>query len=189
MKNKIVLIVLASTLLFFARAGMTELDNENYIGIQYGIGQYSEDGISQEFNPTVLIGRIGHYFHPSISVEARMGSGLEDDTQFLPEFGASGLDVALELDSMFGVYGVGHLNLTGSFSVYGVLGVSKVKGTASVPSSPGLKSSEDNSSVSYGVGANFDIGSNLGLNVEYMRYLDKSEFDLDVIGLGVEFSF
>jgi opacity protein-like surface antigen len=189
MKNKFVFIVLASTLLFFTRAGIADSNDKNYFGIQYGIGNYSEDGISQEFNPTALIGRFGYYFHPSFSIEGRLGLGLQDDTQFLSEFGVDGFDATLELDSIIGVYGTGHFNLNESFSIYGVLGVSKVKGTASLPSIPALESTEANSGISYGVGVDIGVGNNIALNIEYMQYLDKPDYDFGTIGLGVVFSF
>lgn len=180
--------MLVSILLFFMRAGIADSVDENYFGIQYGIAQYNEDGISQEFNPTMLIGRFGHYFHPNFSLEGRLGLGLQDDTQFLPELGG-GLDATLELDYILGVYGKGSLNLTDSFSIYGVLGASEVKGTASLPGIPGIKGNESNSGVSYGIGADLGIGHNIALNLDYMQYLDKPDFDIGVIGLGIVFSF
>lgn len=189
MKNKLVFIVLVSTLLLITRLGIADPDDENYFGVQYGIGQYNEDSISQTFNPTVLVGRFGHYFHPNFSIEGRLGLGLQDDTQFLPELGVSGLDTTLELDYILGVYGTGHLNLTDSFSIYGVLGVSRVKGTASLPGIPALESTEANSGISYGVGVDIGVGNDIALNIEYMQYLDKPDYDFGTIGLGVVFSF
>jgi len=70
-----------------------------------------------------------------------------------------------------------------------VLGVSKVEGTASLPDFPGLESTENNSSVSYGVGADIGIGDRWALNVEYIRYLDKDDFDFDVGSVGASFKF
>lgn len=189
MNNKIVVVMLTCTLLFFTSVGISGTTDENYFAIQYGIGQYSEDGISEEFNPSISVGRFGRFLTPNFSVEGRLGLGLQDDTQHLQEFGVNGLDATLELDYILGIYGTGHLNLTDSFSLYGVLGVSKVKGTASLPSIPALTATENNSGVSYGVGADLGIGHNMALNLEYMLYLDKSEFDLGVIGLGLVFGF
>jgi len=188
MKNKLIFIALVSTLLLVTRTGIAGKEGETYAGLQYAYGNYDEDGISQTFNPTLLVGRFGLYFMPNFSIEGRLGLGLQDDTQFLPELG-SGFDATLELDRMIGLYATGHMNVTESFSIYGVLGASKVKGTASAPGFPGLESTEDNSSVSYGIGADVGIGSNVAFNIEYMQYLDKSDFDLGAIGLGVVFSF
>jgi outer membrane immunogenic protein len=188
MKNNLISLALASSLLLVTTASIAGTEGENYVGAQYAVSYYNEDGISKEFNPTLAIGRFGHFFTPNFSIEGRLGFGLQDDTQFLPEFG-SGYDATLELDRLFGLYATGHINITESSSIYGVLGASKVKGTASVPSFPSLESTEDNSSVSYGVGADIGIGSTVALNIEYIRYLDKSEFDLDAVAVGAIFKF
>jgi opacity protein-like surface antigen len=189
MKNKLIFITLASMLLFVTESAIAGSADETYIGVQYAVGNYDENGISEDFNPTVFVGRFGRYFTPNFSVEGRLGLGLQDDTQFLPEFGVGGMDATLELDSIIGVYATGHINLTESTSIYGLLGVSRVKGATSVPAIPGLKSTEDNSGLSYGIGADVGIGNNVALNIEYVQYLDKSDFDLGMLGLGVVFSF
>lgn len=189
MNNKLISTVLISTLLFFIGTGIAYSEDKSYFGIQYGVADYSEKNISKNFNPTVMIGRFGYYFRPSISIEGRFGIGMQDDTQFLPEFGTSGLDASLELDSILGVYGTGRINLTGSSSLYGVLGVSSVEGTTSVPSLPAAESTSDESSVSYGIGADIGIGKKAVFNIEYMRYLDKNNLDLGVIGVGAAYNF
>ena len=188
MKNKLIFIVLASPLLFVTQSTIAGTEGETYVGVQYAVGNYSEDGISEDFNPTALVGRLGRYVTPDFSIEGRLGLGLQDDTQFIPEFG-SGFDATLELDSIIGVYATGHFDVTESFSLYGLLGVSRVKGETSVPSFPGLKSTETNSGLSYGVGADVGIGKNVALNIEYIQYLDKSDFDLGAIAVGAVYSF
>lgn len=188
MKNRLVYILLTSILLLTSRAGAAASEGDAYVGVQYGVAAYDEDGISEEFNPTAAIVRLGRYFTPNIAIEARLGTGVSDDTRFLPELG-SGYDATVEVDRVFGLYATAHANLTDSLSLYGVLGASKVKATATLPAFPGLKSEEDNSSVSYGVGADVDISSNLTLNLEAIRYLDKSEFNLDTLAVGVTFGF
>lgn len=188
MKNKLIFIVLASTLVFVTESTLAESEGETYVGVQYAVGNYSEDGISQDFNPTALVGRFGRYFTPNFSIEARLGIGLQDDTQFLPEFG-SGLDATLELDTIIGAYATGHVDISESVSIYGVLGASKVKGTTRVPDFPGLRSTENNSGLSYGAGVDVEVGNDVALNIEYLQYLDKPEYDLGVLGLGLVFSF
>lgn len=189
MKSKLKMIALASMLVLFSGEGIAGSEGGTYIGVQYGIGDYNEDGISKSFNPTALIGRFGYFFHSSFSIEGRLGLGLNDDKQFLPEFGVGGLDAELELDSIMGIYGTGHYDLTESSSIYGVLGVSRVKGTTSVPAFPAALATEEENSVSYGIGADIGVGRNIALNIEYIRYLDKSSFDLDALGIGAVFSF
>ena len=187
MKNKWIIPLLVSMLIFVTGNAIADATDKSYFGIQYGAGDYSEEGISKDYAPGVFVMRLGRYVKPSFSVEARLGNGPDGDTHVLPEF--SGNNVSLELDTVLGIYGVGHLVLTESSSIYGLLGVSKVSGTASVQGIPALRISESNSSFSYSIGADVDITDSVALNIEYMRYLDKSKMDLDIIALGLMLSF
>ena len=189
MKNNLMMIMLAMALQLPAASAYSQAEENLYLGLQYAVAEYNENGISPTFNPAALVGRVGYFLHPSFSVEGRFGFGLSDDTNFVPEFGVGGIDATLELDSIFGLYGTGHIKLGQSSSIYGILGVSSVKATASVPAFPAARLAEDESSVSYGVGAEVGLGKNIGLNIEYLRYLDKSDFELDAIAAGVVFGF
>ena len=187
MKNKLIYVALTSSLLLGTGTGLAGAEGEYYVGLNYAEGDYQEDGISETFSPTMLVGRFGRFLNPNFSVEGRLGFGLDEDTQNVQEF--LNIETTLEIDRLFGIYGTGHFNLTESSSIYGVLGFSSVKGIASFPSLPGLESSEDNSSFSYGIGADIGIGSSWALNIEYMRYLDDDEFELDAANIGATFSF
>ena len=187
MKNKLIFVALTSLMFLVTGTGVAGTEGEYYIGLHYAEGDYDEDGISETFNPTMLIGRFGRFITPNFSIEGRLGFDQDDDTQNLPEFGNR--DFTLELERLYGIYGTGHLNITESSSIYAVLGFSEVKGTTSIPSIPGLESTEENSSVSYGIGADIGIGGSWALNLEYIRYLDDDEFELDVTNIGATYSF
>ena len=187
MKSKLILIALAGSLFLLAEAGTADNEGKYYVGLQQGFGDYDEDGISETYNPTLLMARLGGYLTPNFTIEGRLGSGLKDDTHKLPEFGNN--NFSLELDSLLGVYGTGHFNLSEKSSVYGVLGGSKVEGTSSLPDFTSLESSEDNSGISYGIGVDIGFGSSWILNIEYMRYLDDDNFNLDVGSIGVAYRF
>ncbi|MFC1589582.1 porin family protein [Pseudomonadota bacterium] len=189
MQNKVISVVVASALMFVTQAGMAASSDEYYFGIQYGIGDYDEDGLSNSFSPTALMARVGLNVNSNLSVEGRLGFGLQDDTQFLAELGGSGLDAQYELDSIIGVYALGHVDLAESSSIYGLLGVSRVKANANVPEFPAARNCSSDSSFSYGVGADFGISDNVALNIEYTQYLNKSNADLGLIALGATFSF
>jgi outer membrane immunogenic protein len=189
MKNKLIFLLLTGTLLMCSRVALAGAAGENYIGVQYASGDYTEDGISKSFAPGLMMARFGRFINSDFSIEARLGSGVRDDTQFLPEFGVSGLDARLELDAIFGAYARGHVNLTESASLYALLGASRVKGIADVPSFPGVTASDNKSGFSYGVGADIGLFDNVALNIEYMQYLKKSDYDLGAIALGVVVSF
>lgn len=191
MNNRPIITLLASTLIFISGAVSASSEGKSYIGVQYGNGNYSDKEVSKDFKPepAALIGRFGYYFRPGFSVEGRLGVGLEDDTQFLKEFGLNGLNAKFELDSILGVYGTAHFNLLDAVSLYGLLGVTRVEATASVPGFPEAGSTDEKSGFSYGFGADFSATKSLLVNIEYMRYLEKTNYDLDVLGAGVSFLF
>jgi outer membrane immunogenic protein len=189
MKNKLIVTILAGTWLLASQPGVADTSAENYAGLQYGVADYSEDGISKSYSPDALLLRVGKYLNPNLTIEGRLGTGLNSDTQFLPEFGTSGLDVKMELDLILGVYAAGHFNLTESASLYALVGISRVEADVTVPQFPAAKKSDDNTDLSYGVGAEIGIANNLALNVEYMQYLDESNFDLSALALGVTVRF
>jgi hypothetical protein len=189
MKNKLTLILLASLPIFINASAVADPLDKNYVGIQYGIGRYTEKDISKDFYPTALVLRLGHYFQPNFSFEGRFAKGLNHDEQFLSEFGPSGLNARFKIDTIIGLYGTGHINLSKAASLYGILGFSSVEATASVPEFSAASSSETNTSISYGIGADIVVFRNSAINIEYMQYLIKSDFGLGIIGLGASTRF
>jgi outer membrane immunogenic protein len=188
MKKNPIFILLAGSLLLSGSKAMAATEGDTYLGFQYSLTAYDEKNITQEFNPTAAIVRLGMFLNPNFAIEGRLGTGVQDDTEFLSGLG-SGNDATLELDQIAGVYLTGHLSLADAFSLYGLLGGSVVKGTASLPSISGLELSESNSGISYGVGADIYFLDNLALNAELIRYLDRSDFDLDAVSLGISYRF
>jgi outer membrane immunogenic protein len=164
----------------------------SYGGIQFASFDASIDGIPEDFSPTGLIGRLGNNINENFSVEGRLGFGLSDDTITATD-GVDTASLSIELDTLIGVYGVGHIMLNESSSIYGLVGFTKVDGTVSASISGSLtgsgSSSEDESGLSYGVGADIGVGKNLALNIEYIQYLNESELDLNAISLGIKVNF
>lgn len=174
MKTKYLVSAIAATLIstpaFATSAG------ESYVGGQLSLTTYDEAGFS-DANPSVIMGRLGYFVVDNFAVEGRLGFGIADDS-------ADGVD--FEIDSVAGVYGVGHLPLGNVASAYAVAGFSRVEATASVP---GFSYSADDTGFSYGVGIQAKFASALSGNVEYMSYLDKSGYELSAIGLGLNYHF
>lgn len=172
----VVLAVVLSTSTVFAG----QVVGSKYAGLQYAISDYSEDGLSAEPNPTALVGRLGVNLTDIFSIEGRLGLGLQDDTVNI-----FGTDVTMEIDSLIGVYGAGHIYLNKNSSVYGLLGLTRAEATIS---SPGFTSqSDDETGLSFGVGADIGIGNGVALNIEYVQYLNKSDFDFSALAFGVKF--
>lgn len=151
-----------------------------YFGGQYAMVTYDEDNLP-EAEPSVIVGRAGLFITDNVSVEGRFGFGLEDDT-----ISALGVDVDAEIDNFFGGYVNGHLPLADQASLYGVIGFTRAKGTASTAD---ISLSDTDSGISWGAGFNFYATEQLGLNLEYMQYLDESGYDVSAIAFGAIYNF
>ena len=151
-----------------------------YIGGQYAAVTYSEDNVP-DAEPSAIVGRAGTFISDNLSIEGRFGFGLEDDTVSL-----AGVDVDVEIDNFIGGYITGHLPLADQASLYGVLGFTSAKGKFSAG---GGSISERDSGISWGAGFNFYATEQLGLNLEYMQYLDESGYDLSAIAFGAIYNF
>lgn len=161
-----------------------------YAGVQYAIADFSFEGVPEEFSPTGLVGRAGSNLNRYFSIEGRLGLGLSDDTVTVTQ-AATSASVSVELDTLIGVYGVGHVPLGKSSSVYALIGLTQIDTTASasVTDIGSASLSDDESDFSYGIGADIGILYNLWVNVEYVQYIDKTDIDVNAIALGLKFGF
>jgi len=146
-------------------------DYDTYIGIQFGSADTSLDGLPDVDLDYGLL-QLGVWASEEVSLELRAGTGIGDDT-------IRGVD--LELESLYGMYGLYHYHISELASLYGAVGISRASLKASVPGS----SDQDNDwGLSYGVGAKFSI-----FIIDYMRYLDTSEITVDAVSVGVHYTF
>ena len=179
MINKVVAVSIVC--LFSSSMVLASDSGDMYTGLQYASGSYNEDGFD-EVNPSMLVGKFGKYINDSFAMEGRLAFGVQDDS-----INYLGVDITLDIDSMIGVYGVGNMDLNDTSSVYGLVGFTRAEATVSADGFGSDSSSE--SGLSFGVGANVGLSDDLSLNVEYMQYLNKSDFDLSALSLGVTFGF
>ena len=150
-----------------------------YLGLGYGHGIYSADNVP-DFTVGAAIGRLGAFGSKNLAIEGRAGVGVLDDTQSV-----NGVDVTLELDTLYGMYGLGHFTFGKNSSIYGVLGFTKVRGNASAA---GVESGGEGD-ISYGVGVDLGITRSIAINIEYMSYVSTSSFDINAAGLGLVIGF
>ena len=157
---------------------------ETYIGLQYGMTTYEESDISLE--PITGILRIGQQGEGSFGFEARLGTGLAQGKEQL--FGTSSTEAEVEIDSIFGAYLLAHIDMTGSASVYGILGMTSMGATATA------SLGEFSDSVSYkefapsfGLGLNYEVLDNILLNTEFISYVNADDFSASVFSLGILF--
>jgi hypothetical protein len=173
-------LVMTGIIVISSDASMAETSDSPYMGIQYAIGDIGVAETSETFNPTTLVARVGKYFRNHYAIEGRMAIPLSDDTKTI-----SGTNTTVGLFSLLGVYGTAHLNLWKRNSVYGIAGLSLVKGKVE---SSNTNVSDSDIGISYGIGADIGIGKTV-LNIEYISYSDETNFDLNALGLGLKIIF
>lgn len=183
MKTITLSIVLAASIIAIPFQVFASSEVDAYLGIGYGVGEYSAEGVP-DFNPSGMVVRFGGIFNRYFAIEGRFGVGLEEDTQNI-----NGVDVSVELDTLMGAYGVGHIYFGKSSSVYGLIGISRVEGTVKAPSIPGATASDNENDLSYGIGVDVGITQSISLNIEYVSYVTKTDLDLSAIGLGAVIRF
>lgn len=145
---------------------------DTYIGLQFGVADTSIDDFSDDLDLDYSLLQLGIWANENVSLEARTGAGTGDDT-------ANGID--FELERIYGLYGLYHYHLGDIASVYGALGASRVTLKASIP---GASDQEYENGMSYGIGAKLSV-----FTLEYMRYVDTTDFTVDAISLGVQYTF
>lgn len=159
-------------------------EGEQYFGVQYASTTFEIDLFGEEWSPDAIVGRFGNYLSDNFALEGRIGTGLGDDTITFAAFGGGTIDVKIELDSLFGVYGVGHHTINENSSVYALIGLSRGEATLSATGVIVGSDSETETDLSYGVGINFGISNAAALNLEYISYMSKNDFDLSAISFG-----
>lgn len=113
-------------------------------------------------------GRVGYRFHPNFAVEGEGAIGVDDDE-------------GAELDSAYGVYGVGILPVTSNFDVFARAGYQSIEATRPGPDI-------DDDGLGYGVGANYRLSERVGVRADYTR-LQGEDDDTDAISLGASLNF
>ena len=145
---------------------------DGYIGIAAGTADTSIDDLSDDVDLDALVLQLGVWMTENNSVELRMGKGIDDDS-------AGPVDV--EIESIGGLYGTYYWHLGNHLSAYGIAGWSRA--SAKFSSAAG-SDQEDENGLSYGAGIKVSV-----LVIEFMRYLDTTEVEADVISAGLRYNF
>jgi outer membrane immunogenic protein len=149
-----------------------------YWGVGYSWIDYSEDAWNDEASLGALTGRLGYQYSDMISGEVRYSRGVRDDS-------FSGVQV--DLDHMYGIYGKVNLLTDVDFSPYAILGYTQGEATGFLAGA--ASASQKEHGVSYGVGVDLCRDQPVCMQVEYMSYVDKDNFQASgmLVGLKVRF--
>lgn len=146
-------------------------------GDTYGVVQFAMADVDTVFgdaDPTALVGRFGKFMTDNVSVEGRFGIGLSDDeTEFL------GFDVDIDIETVIGVYLLGHATPVGDNSFYGLIGITRGEVEFSAL---GDSDSDSETDLSFGFGVN--LGS---INIEFVNYIDDDDVEATAISVGYIF--
>lgn len=153
-----------------------------YIGLNYTQFQLESDDTDNKLKPEGITLRGGIEFNEFIGLEARGAMGVRSDERN---------SIKYDLDHLYGGYLKVSLPLAEHVRPYIIGGYTEARGKVTLDTSIGSASRETDtvSDESYGAGIDFQLTDTFGMNVEYMRYLDKSDYELNGISVGFRSAF
>jgi len=157
-----------------------------FVGLNYSQYELDIEAADESLTPTGATVRAGAEFNDLFALEFRAGTGIESDQR------SSGLGTAeFDVDRLYGGYFRLSVPVAELFRPYAIVGYSESRGTTSVRSGGVLvsRSTDTVGDESYGVGVDASLAGAIGFNVEYMRYLDKDDYDLNAISVGIRSGF
>lgn len=144
---------------------------DTYTGFQFGNSDVSFNGES-DIDLDLALLQFGVWVSDDIALEVRTARSSNEDT-------IQGIDY--EIESIYGMYGLYHFHFSEVASLYAAAGLSRATLKGSVP---GNSEQQDESSISYGIGAKFSVFS-----IEFMRYMEIDEMEVDVVSVGIQYTF
>lgn len=156
---------------------------ELYAGFQFASLKSSvNDTTINNVNPTLVIGRFDYPLSNYFSVEARLGTGLQDQN-----INSGNTTDAYSVDSLIGAYLLAHIDFGSIVSVYGLAGYTQIKG-AQAAGSPVTFTTRDSASDS-----TFGFGTEIGkdgttFTLEYAKYYNEKGVSLNAISAGLRFA-
>ncbi|KAF0806597.1 hypothetical protein A167_03139 [Alcanivorax sp. S71-1-4] len=157
-----------------------------YIGLNYTQFQFESDDTDEKLKPDGVTLRAGIEFNDFIGLEARGATGVSSDKRST----ALG-DAEFDLDRLYGGYVKLSVPVGDMVRPYIVGGYTEAKGEAKFTTGLGSieRESDTVNDESYGAGVDFNLTETFGMNVEYMRYLDKDDYELNGISVGFRSAF
>lgn len=167
-----IILATAGALMATVTATQVAAQDRFYVGMDAMNWFYDEDG-GEDFSSLGVRGRLGLQLTPQFSLETHLGASGTDRSS----------GERRELDWLYAVLARGDLPITRYTSLYGMMGI------AGVEISGGNSFSESDSGVSIGLGLDFQVAEGAHLNLDYIRYLDASDFDFSALSVGARWTF
>ena len=168
-------------------------EGDTYFGGAYHMGKYKESGVAG-VSPTGLKVFGGKYIADNVAIEGSFILGIgEDDASGIFEGLAYAYEVELANALSVFVKADAPLDLD-AVNLYGKLGFTKAKIEFDVCFSDGFdilcgSGSESDSGLSYGIGVAFNLNDEGSIVVEYISYLDESDYSYTGIDIGYKMNY
>jgi|GEM_PF-2385259 len=153
-----------------------------FLGAQYARLTFSSDRLITSATPSMITLRGGVFVLDYIAVEARYGTGIENESALAPD----GELVNTKVQHFGSTYMTAHAPIGSRSSFYIFGGFSEFKARFERPNST-LNKSEF--SGSYGAGFQINFSRAAGLNIEYNRFLEKQGHRLYGFSIGTQLYF
>ncbi|MCP1676336.1 hypothetical protein J2T57_003497 [Natronocella acetinitrilica] len=164
---------MATGLLAVSLAGPAQAQSQGnlYLGVDLHGWSFSPDRGSN-WRDFGVRGKFGGRIAENFAIEAHAATGGSDRSN-----GAT-----LELDYLMGLFVRGDIPITRYTSLYGLVGFSELKYTLA-------NDSDRDSSVSFGFGGDFQVSNNTSLNIDWIRYINETDYDYSALSLGARWRF
>lgn len=180
-------LLIGGTLVLGAHSVQAMESGSFYAGIQYSAATLKDE---TDFDLNALVARFGYVVSDLVRIEARVGTGIGDETQTVVVDGLP-FSATYSIDNLAGLYTLLTLPIE-RIVLYAVAGVSTGKAGVSVRSLSvpplfigEISESSSTSSGSWGFGVEYQIVDRVWIGTEYMRYFS----DVDAISIGLNISF
>jgi outer membrane autotransporter protein len=185
------LVIAAASVMLTAGAAQAQIrpatTGTTYGELGYTTLKISDSGISVK--PAMLRGIVGYNFNNNLAFEGMLGLGVRKDSTSTT-FAGVPVDVQEDVRHIVGIYVKPKAVIGDAFEVFGRLGYAQTRVRATV-SAAGVSASDSasDSSLSYGIGANFNVSPKMYVGVDYMRYFKKDDTKIDgfTVALGYRF--
>ncbi len=154
-------------------------ESDFYWGLSFQNGDFREDDIPR-LSPKSAGITIGSRKNENFSLESRLMLGAESDETDL-FIG----DIELDIKYIFSGFLKFNSTPDSNMAFYGLVGFSKADFEADL--GYGIKESESDTGLSYGVGVEFGSPSSTKFTVEYVRYLNESSYTYNGVNIGFNF--
>lgn len=169
-----------------AAQAQTPAEKRIYAEVGYTSVSYEENtlGYNIKSSPQAIRGVLGYELNDNVAIEAMAGAGTGYSDVDVTNLSTPGLK--FKINSLYGLYVTPKTNLADNLEGFIRLGYAHARGTASVDA---LSSSDTDSGFSYGLGIRYHFDKTMFLNVDYMSFLDKSDYRAKGLTVGVGFKF